>query len=366
MSDWDSDDEDEYSEDDDGYAGNWDSDEDDDYDFFLLSEAQEAADELARERREERLIRACEAGDAAAAARCLDFPRHEIIARTMFPIRVASKLGHVDIVRALLDRGASPFHRDSHYDPLHMACRGGHPEVVRLLLERGARAYGVEHDPQTGPDAVIPGPDGPPNKPSWVDFMPLWSACAAVADGRIMLNYQEQEAGETRGAHYGDITRGVPGVSPACVRLLLARGVRIDARAGSRGQTLLHAAVRGKHPLHAGIARTLLVHGADILCADNDGTTPLGHMCDFLKRERDGVPSGRETDLATAGRRCLIELFDRYLPAYWARTVALTLDRLPGNAVAGDENLTRQIGAFVVGDVVLRPRPAAAGRASMI
>ena len=149
-------------------------------------------------------------------------------------------------------------------------------------------------------------------------------------------------------------------MSPACVRLLLARGVRIDARAGSRGQTLLHAAVRGKHPLHAGIARTLLVHGADILCADNDGITPLGHMCDFLKRERDGVPSGRETDLATAGRRALIELFDRYLPAYWARTVALTLDRLPGNAVAGDENLTRQIGAFVVGDVVLRPRRTAA------
>ena len=54
-------------------------------------------------------------------------------------------------------------------------------------------------------------------------------------------------------------------------------------------------------------------------------------------------------------------LFDRYLPAYWARTVALTLDRLPGNAVAGDENLTRQIGAFVVGDVgALRPRRTAA------
>ena len=230
------------------------------------------------------------------------------------------------------------------------------------MLDRGASAYGVEHDPQTGPDAVIPHPDGPAAVAGdhRVDFMPLWSACAAVAGGRIMLNYQEQEAGETPGVAVEGEIRGAPVVSPACVRLLLARGVRIDARAGSRGQTLLHAAVRGKHPLHAGIARTLLVHGADILCADNDGITPLGHMCDFLKRERDGVPSGRETDLATAGRRALIALFDRYLPAYWARTVALTLDRLPGNAVAGDENLTRQIGAFVVGDVLLRPRRTAA------
>jgi len=302
---------------------------------------------------------ACAAGDAATVARCLDLGAGpDVIAATTCAMMTASGLGHLEVVRALLDRGTSPFQRQPFRDPLHAACRNGRPEVVRLLLDRGASAYGVEHRLlrrllRGGADAVIPHPDG------WhqVDFMPLWSACAAVAGGRIMLNYQEQEAGETPGVADAAETRGAPVVSPACVRLLLARGVRIDARAGSRGQTLLHAAVRGKHPLHAGIARTLLVHGADILCADNDGITPLGHMCDFLKRERDGVPSGRETDLATAGRRGLIELFDRYLPAYSARTVALTLGRLPGNAVAGDENLTRQIGSFVVGDVVLRPRP---------
>ena len=309
---------------------------------------------------------ACAAGDAATVARCLDLGAGpDVIAATTCAMSTASGLGHVEVVRALLDRGISPFQRQPHLDPLHAACRNGRPEVARLLLDRGASAYGVEHRLlrrllRGGADAIIPCPDGFRTLTGEVDFMPLWSACAAVAGGRIMLNYQEQEAGETPGVAVEGEIRGAPVVSPACVRLLLARGVRIDARAGSRGQTLLHAAVRGKHPLHAGIARTLLVHGADILCADNDGITPLGHMCDFLKRERDGVPSGRETDLATAGRRALIELFDRYLPAYWARTVALTLGRLPGNAVAGDENLTRQIGAFVVGDVLLRPRRTAA------
>ena len=337
MSDWDSDeDEDEYSEDDDDAStSDWDSEDEDDYDFFLLTEAQEAADEEAREQREEKLVRACEAGDAAAAARFLDFPRDEIIARTMSPICVASSLGHVEVVRVLLDRGASPFQRNQYCDPLHAACREGRPEVVRLLLDRGASAYGVEHDPQTGPDAVIPHPDGVDR----VDFMPLWSACAAVADGRLTLTGEEVDEEQTHGA---------PVVSPECVRMILARGVRIDARTCSDGITLLHAAVQDEHP---GIARVLLMHGAEIDIRDNFGKTPLDYLHDITRKLRE--PTTNE-------ERRMIALFDRYLPAYWARTVALTLDRLPGNAVAGDENLTRQIGAFVVGDVVLRPRRTAA------
>ena len=340
MSDWDSgDDEDEYSEDDDdAYAGNWYGEDDDDFDYLhgenygdYCRRRQEAAEELARERCEDRLMRACEAGDAAAVARCLEFlefPRHEIIDVATFPIRVASELGHVDVVRALLDRGASPFHRNKDCDPLYAACRNGRPEVARLLLDRGASAYGA-----AGPDTVIPHPHGGDH----VDF-PLWSACYAVANGRRVLTDKEEDEEETA-------------VSPACVRLLLARGVHIDARAGPRGQTLLHVALVA---LNYGIARVLLMHGADIFCADTSGATPFGHMCDVRQMRRD------DYDFFSApSRRALIALFDRYLPAYWARTVALTLDRLPGSAVAGDENLTRQIGAFVVGDVLLRPRRTA-------
>ena len=280
-------------------------------------------------------MRACEAGDAAAVARFLDLctPHDDYIATTEHVMRRASALGHIEVVRTLLDGGASPFHRNADCDPLHAACRNGRLEVVRLLLDRGARAYGVEHGPQS-PDAVIPDPDGG----NRVDFMPLWSACAAVADGRRVLTDQEADQEETA-------------VSPACVRLLLARGVHIDARAGPRGQTLLHVALVA---LNYGIARVLLMHGADIFCADTSGETPFGHMCDVRQMRRD------DYDFFSApSRRALIELFDRYLPAYWARTVALTLGRLPGNAVAGDENLTRQIGAFVVGDVLLRPRRTA-------
>ena len=344
MSDWDSGDEDEYSEDSyDEYAANWDSEDDDDFDYLhgenygdYCRRRQEAAEELERERREESLMRACEAGDAAAVARCFDFRPDEIDSATIrWAIRVASELGHVEVVRALLDGGASPFQRHPDCDPLYAACWNGRPEVVRLLLDRGASAYGA-----AGPDTVIPHPHGGDQ----VDY-PLWSACYAVANGRRVLTDEEEGQEETA-------------VSPACVRLLLARGVPIDARAGPRGQTLLHVALVA---LNYGIARVLLMHGADIFCADTSGATPFGHMCYVRQMSRDDYDY-----FSAPSRRALIELFDRYLPAYWARTVALTLDRLTGNAVAGDENLTRQIGAFVVGDVVLRPRPAAAGRASMI
>jgi len=58
-------------------------------------------------------------------------------------LAVASQFGHVDVVRRLLDAGEDPnrynpvgFH--SHATPLHQAALAGHGELVRLLVERGA------------------------------------------------------------------------------------------------------------------------------------------------------------------------------------------------------------------------------------
>ena len=59
-------------------------------------------------------------------------------------LALAGQLGHVEIVRLLLDRGEDPnrFNPDgfhSHGTPLHHAAVAGHDAVVRLLVERGAR-----------------------------------------------------------------------------------------------------------------------------------------------------------------------------------------------------------------------------------
>jgi ankyrin repeat protein len=59
-------------------------------------------------------------------------------------LALAAQLGHVEVVRVLLDAGEDPnrYNPDglhSHSTPLHQAIFAGHEAVVRLLVERGAR-----------------------------------------------------------------------------------------------------------------------------------------------------------------------------------------------------------------------------------
>ena len=59
-------------------------------------------------------------------------------------LALAAQLGHVDIVRRLLDAGEDPNRYNpkathSHTTPLHQAVWRGHTDVVRHLVERGAR-----------------------------------------------------------------------------------------------------------------------------------------------------------------------------------------------------------------------------------
>lgn len=59
-------------------------------------------------------------------------------------LALAAQLGHVEIVRLLLDAGEDPNRYNpngnhGHSTPLHQAAFAGHENVVRLLVERGAR-----------------------------------------------------------------------------------------------------------------------------------------------------------------------------------------------------------------------------------
>jgi ankyrin repeat protein len=58
---------------------------------------------------------------------------HGADARGFTAMWLASKYGHVEVVRTLLEHGA-----DNLYSGLLYACEHGHVEVVRLLLEHGA------------------------------------------------------------------------------------------------------------------------------------------------------------------------------------------------------------------------------------
>lgn len=78
-------------------------------------------------------------GDWATAARLL-----REIPGLLAPgaLHLMAKRNDVAAVKWLLDHGADPNARWSHWDsevtPLHLAVLGGHADIVRLLLEAGA------------------------------------------------------------------------------------------------------------------------------------------------------------------------------------------------------------------------------------
>jgi Ankyrin repeats (many copies)/Ankyrin repeats (3 copies) len=63
---------------------------------------------------------------------CLAYPS------SMVPLHLASRGGHLDAVRFLLENGFTATKDGSGQTPLHYASQAGHLEVIQLLLERGA------------------------------------------------------------------------------------------------------------------------------------------------------------------------------------------------------------------------------------
>ena len=60
------------------------------------------------------------------------------------PLHWASKTGHIEVVRLLLEKGADV--NDILTTPLYWASTNGHVEVVRLLLKKGADVNAASQD----------------------------------------------------------------------------------------------------------------------------------------------------------------------------------------------------------------------------
>ena len=146
------------------------------------------------------------------------------------PLNAASRFGHLDVARLLLDHGAdvNPRNKAGHI-PLQSACDGGHLEVMQLLLEHGAD----------------------------VDMR------YATAFGTLL--HQASVLGQTEIVH-----------------LLLQHNADVNA-GGLWNRTALHLASLGGHTK---VARLLLGYGADVNAKDRYFNTPLEYA---TRSQRDDI-----------------------------------------------------------------------------
>ena len=259
-------------------------------------------------------------------------------------LHLASAKGHVEVVRALLDKGADAAAVDKRGStPLHLASNGGHAGVVRVLLERGADASAEDEQEISPPMLAVRGGHVEVTKTflefteNVINWPPLHRA---LFEGNIDVTRTLLEHGtdstEIFGENWTPIHAALAGGHTDSIRVLLECGVDMTAR-DNDGDTALHLAsfsgpveiVRillergfdptdhgdgGKSPLHVAsegghvkIARLLLEHGADVTAQDDNGRTPLhlasmnGHVefarlllehgADATTQEKDGGTS---------------------------------------------------------------------------
>ncbi|GMH36847.1 hypothetical protein BSKO_04720 [Bryopsis sp. KO-2023] len=177
----------------------------------------------------------------------------------------ASGTGDSKKVKELLSKGAdlSSTHEDSRYTPLHAATRFGHVEIVKILIEAGANifaraAYGLS----TLHIAVTYGQ---------LNVIKVLIEAGANANAR-----DNKDDTSLHSAAYAG--------SPELVQFLLENGAEIDARNKFGSTPIIIAAYNGNDEA----IEVLIRAGADLSIKDKNGNTIEDEICQcmFLGRNR--------------------------------------------------------------------------------
>lgn len=190
-------------------------------------------------------------------------------------LHIAAKLGHEQILRALLlDRAPADVLNYRGVAPLHLAIRGGHLSVVKALLLAGATAklrqglHEEEYEPTQEWEELLIDEDGPGESPFLL----------AVSSGKnrlaIMRELLRQGAMLDDGEHVGitalheSVNQNVPDV----LNFLLEAGASVqDEDDGNIYSPLSKAASKLAH----GMALSLLKHGFKVNVVEYNGETAL-------------------------------------------------------------------------------------------
>ena len=168
-------------------------------------------------------------------------------------LMIASRQGHLDIVKILLDAGVNlrAVDNTNGFTALIWAAEGGHPEVVQILLSAGAKLNAAS---STGKTAL--------HMAAWQGRL---AATKALLAAGANLNAADKEDGGT--ALHIAAWQGHPDV----VKMLLAAGANPDTT-DKHAQTALIIAGRYNN---LEVLKVLLAAGANPDAADIDGWTAL-------------------------------------------------------------------------------------------
>jgi ankyrin repeat protein len=195
-------------------------------------------------------------------------------------LHLASRMGHVEVARLLVEHGADVAARDEHESTaLHFAVQEASVGLARLLIEHGANVAARDEYGSTPLDLAV--------RRGSVDLARLFVDYGADATGHdnLSLSHVVPRSGSVKPEVAGSFRRArivekkwsaqlelaVQAGNVDLARLLVTHGADVTAQ-DDRGSTLLHVATRTDS---ADIARFLVEHGVNARICDNDGLTPL-------------------------------------------------------------------------------------------
>ncbi|MBH5362504.1 ankyrin repeat domain-containing protein [Wolbachia endosymbiont of Kradibia gibbosae] len=191
------------------------------------------------------------------------------------PLHLAAGNGKLDIVKYLINKGASIDVRDCFYQtPLYWAAKSGELDMVKYLVNKGAS---VDIEDSYGWTALY------------------W---AVENENFYIAEYLIKEKGIDVSARYSNgktmLHEAIRFAKLDAVRYLIGKGIDIDIKDGYGGTPLHWAAIRGKIDM----VRYFIEQGADVNAKDNDDLTSLHWAVLYanLKVVRCLVEDGSDVD----------------------------------------------------------------------